>query len=65
MFILDYFGLKREAFDSVANFSALSFLLTARIFPVWDLVVEIFARRAMVNMRWIHSIPSFQYLYCK
>ena len=24
MFILDYFGLKREAFDSVANFSALS-----------------------------------------
>ena len=30
MFILDYFGLKREAFDSVANFSALSNLADAQ-----------------------------------
>ena len=40
-------------------------LLMPRMFPVWDFVVGILARKAMLHMGWVLSIPSCQYLYSK
>ena len=35
------------------------------MFPVWDFVVGIIAQKAMLNMGWVLSILSCQYLYNK
>ena len=37
--------------------------LTPRMFPVWDFVVGIFARKALLNMRRVLSTFSCKYLY--
>ena len=39
--------------------------LTPRMFPVWDFVVRVFARKAMLNMGWVITIFNCQYLYSK
>ena len=35
------------------------------MFSVWDFVVGIFAQKAMLNIGWVLSIISCQYLYSK
>ena len=37
--------------------------LTPRMFPVWDFVVGIFARKALLNMGQVLSTFSCSYLY--
>ena len=54
-----------ETSESVANFSTFSNPATPRMYPVWDFVVGIFARKAMFNMGWVLSILSCQYLNSK
>ena len=39
--------------------------LTPKMFPVWNFVVGIFARKAMLNMDWVFSTFSCQYLCTK
>ena len=46
---------QRGASDSVANFTVLS---NPEMFPIWDFVVEIFARKSLLNMGRVLSIFS-------
>ena len=48
-----YLASQRGASDSFAYFLLLS---NSRLFPVWDFVVGIFARKAMLSMGWVLSI---------
>ena len=51
------------ASDSVTDSSVLSNPVTPRIFPVWDFVVGIFARKALLNSGRVFSTLSCWYLY--
>ena len=37
--------------------------LTPRMFPVWDFMVGVFARKAILDMGWVLSTLSWQDLY--
>ena len=47
---------------ALMTFQCFQILLMPRIFPFWDFVVGIFARKAMLNMCWILSILNWLYL---
>ena len=54
-----------EHLIALLTFQRFQTLLTPRMFTVWELVVGIFARKAMLNMGWVLSIRRCQYLYSK
>ena len=51
-----------EHMISLLTIQHFKILLMPRIFPVWDFMVGIFAQKAMLNIGWVLSILSCQYL---
>ena len=41
------------------TFQCFQILLTSKMFPVWDFVVGIFVRKAMLNMGWVLSVLNY------
>ena len=53
---------QREASDIVTDFQCFHALLAPRMFPVRDLVANIFALNVTLNMGWVFSTLNYQYL---
>ena len=59
----DFLRIVKVNLIALLNFHRFQILLTPRKFPVWNFVVWISARKAMLYMGWVLSIFSCQYLY--
>ena len=53
-------GQRRALYDLIALlfFKRFQIPLVPRIFPIWDFMVGMFARKIMLNMDWVLSIVS-------
>ena len=49
--------------QKLLTFQCFQIPLAPRMFPIWDFVESIFARKAMLNMGWVLTTLSWQYLY--